>query len=222
MNSTQKIIINAGGVFIILLLVVSLLLDFFPLFLSIPLLLITLIIIPISYKIASDSTTNPVISKTREKITSIPFPRKKTKEDKENSQKLDRLATMTGNRLFKLSTVFPFDFFPDDVIIELKQIIIIRRNFFYSSQQYPFSIKDILAPAVESGYFFATLKLELGPGGFQQNPPKITYLKKAEAQRARRLIMGLIVCDKEDVELTGIPQEEVLRKVEEIGRFNTD
>lgn len=69
--------------------------------------------------------------------------------------------------------------------------------------------------------FFSTLKIELGPGGFQQNPPSVKYLKKQEALKARRIIMGLIICHKEKVNLSKISKEELLDKVEEIGRIKS-
>ena len=73
---------------------------------------------------------------------------------------------------------------------------------------------------MESSLFFARLKLELGAGGYKQNPPSVRYLKKAEALKARRLIMGLIVIDKERIDLSGMDHEEMVRKVEEVGSFS--
>ena len=77
-------------------------------------------------------------------------------------------------------------------------------------------------PIVEQSVFFATLKLELGPGGFQQNPPPVTFLFKKEAIKANRIIVGLIICHKEKIDLSGMSREEILRKSEEIGRHKTN
>ena len=73
-------------------------------------------------------------------------------------------------------------------------------------------------PIVETGVFFATLKLELGPGGFQQNPPPIQYLRKKDALEIKRIIVGLLICHKEKIDFSGMTSQEILEKVEEIGR----
>lgn len=138
---------------------------------------------------------------------------------KVGNKELDKLADMTEGRLFAFSSVFPFDFFPNQIIIEQKQIVIIYRQFFWSSQEYHVLIEDILTPIVENGVFFSTLKLQLGPGGFQQDPPPISFLKKAEASKAKRIIVGLLICHKEKIDFSGMKPSEIVKKVEEIGRF---
>jgi len=222
LNTAQRIIINLGGVSFVFVIFLSLILDLFSIFFSLLLLILIVVLTAISYKVTSSSSTSPIASKAKKMLTNIPLYKKTGTMLDSNTQKINKLVSMTENKLFQLSTVFPFKLFRDDIIIEQKQIIIVKRNFFYSSQQYPIAIKDILAPVVEAGFLFAKLKLELGPGGFQQNPPSVSYLKKADARRARRIIMGLILCDKEDIDLTGMPREDILKKVDEIGRFKLD
>jgi hypothetical protein len=221
LNTAQKIIINLGGISFVFVIFLSLILDLFSIFFSLFLLILIVVLTAVSYKVTS-SSASPIASKAKKMLTSIPLYKKTVTRLDSNTQKINKLVSMTENKLFQLSTVFPFKLFRDDIIIEQKQIIIVKRNFFYTSQQHPIAIKDILAPVVEAGFLFAKLKLELGPGGFQQNPPSVSYLKKAEARRARRIIMGLILCDKEDIDLTGMSREDILKKVEEIGRFKLD
>ncbi|MFZ2206003.1 MAG: hypothetical protein WA061_03465 [Microgenomates group bacterium] len=139
-----------------------------------------------------------------------------------NSKKIDNLLQMTRHRLYKLSSVFPFDLFPDQIFIEQKQVIIICKQFFATSQDYQILINHILMPVVENSVFFSTFRLEVAPGGIQQNPPAIQYLKKSEALKAKRIITGLMICDKEKVDLSLLSPQEVLKKVEEIGRFRVD
>ncbi len=140
----------------------------------------------------------------------------------ENSNKLDNLVKMTENRLFNLKSVFPFKLFPDSIVIEQKQVILICNQFFGSAQNYPILIKDILMPNIESSVFFATLKIKVVMGGVQQNPPSIRFLKKSEALKAARIITGLIICDREHIDLSGENQVEVVGKVEEIGRIKAN
>lgn len=141
---------------------------------------------------------------------------------KRENRDLEKLAQMTEGRLFKLSAVFPFDFFPNTVFIEQKQIVLVYRQFFWSSQEYHILIEDVLTPIVESGVFFSTLKIQIGSGGFQQDPPPISFLRKSEALRAKRIIVGLLICHKEKIDFSNMSSHEILTKVEEIGRFKAN
>lgn len=148
-----------------------------------------------------------------------------SRDDKTNKNAGDRmgqLVQMTEGRLFKASAVFPFDLFPNKIFIEQKQIIIVYSQFFFTYQDYHVLIEDILMPIVEQGLFFATLRIELGPGGFQQNPPPIHYLKKNDALRIKKIIVGLLICHKEKIDLSEMTPAQVLENVEEIGRTKTD
>lgn len=131
-------------------------------------------------------------------------------------QDLDNLVRRANNVLFRAETVFPFDFFPDVLIVDQNKIDVITRNFFYSEQIYSILIRDIQAVHIEKSLFFSVLKVEVT--GFETNPPPIRYLKNEEALRARRIIMGLVAASKERIQMGTIPQGEVLHKVEAIGR----
>lgn len=160
--------------------------------------------------------------KTRTKIVLPRIVPKFLSSRSRNGSDLDKIAQSTEDKLYELSSVFPFDLFPNKVIIGQKQIILIYKQFFFASQVYNFLIQDILAPVVSSSVFFATLRIELGPGGFKQNPPSIRYLKKNEALKARRIIMGLIICNKEKIDLSGLSPSEIAEKTEEIGKFKSE
>jgi hypothetical protein len=138
------------------------------------------------------------------------------RKNSKNSEKLDNLINYTNARLYKLSSVFPFDLFPNDVIINQKQVQIVNRYFFFARRDFPILIKNILVPVVETSIFFASLSMEVV--GFEQNPDPVKFLKKDEALRAKAIIMGLIVCDKEGIDLSKYSPEDILAKVEEIGK----
>lgn len=146
----------------------------------------------------------------------------KDKKLTKNENRMGQLEQMTEERLFRASAVFPFDLFPNKIFVEQKQIIIIYSQFFFMHQEYHILIEDILMPIVEQGLFFATLRLEMGPGGYQQNPPPIKFLMKKDAQRIKKIIVGLLICHKEKIDLSEMTPAEVLKSVEEIGRTKTN
>jgi len=140
---------------------------------------------------------------------------KRTKSS--NVQKIEDLAKMTENRLLRIESVFPFDFFPDKLYIEQKQIVVVYKQFFFNTQEYSILIEDVLSPIVENGVFFSTLRLQLGPGGFQQDPPELRFLWKKDAQIVRQMIVGLLICQKEKIDLSHLAREELIQKILQIG-----
>ena len=53
--------------------------------------------------------------------------------------------------------------------------------------------------------------------GFEPNPGTLKFLSINDAIRARRILNGLIICYKENVDLTKLDINLVKQKVEEIG-----
>lgn len=136
-------------------------------------------------------------------------------------EKLEKLIGKTNPFLFKASTVFPFDFFPNDITIEQTKVNIVFREFFFSEDIHSVLIKTIKDVEVQTSLLFATLKivLDIYPG----KPIVIKYLKKSEALCARRIILGLMTIQedvnatKENIDLSQITQEGAKKRVEELG-----
>ena len=129
---------------------------------------------------------------------------------------------MTENRLFSASAVWPFDLFRNKIYIEEKQIILVFKQFFYINQEYHILIQDVLVPVVENSLLFSTLKIQLGPGGFQQDPPPLRYLPKKDALTAKEIIMGLLVCHKEEINIEDFDYDVIVDKLIEIGRYKKE
>lgn len=214
MNSAQKVLLICACVAIVIVAVMTISVNLkFPDFF----LLSTLIITSTFFLSYSFNTRNNSYKKNQSNHPEIIV----DMGDEANAKKIQGLMQMTQNQLYKLSSVFPFDLFPDRIYIEQKQVIIISKQFFATSQDYQILIKNILMPIVESSIFFSTLRLEV-ISGTQHDPPIVRYLKKHEALKAKRIISGLMICDKEGIDLTTLPLEELIKKVEEIGRFKIE
>lgn len=145
--------------------------------------------------------------------------KERIKHEETQKQKLDELLQHNERALYRLSTVFPFDLFPDDVVIDLHKVNLISRTFFFSEGVHSFPIKEIGDVLVESSIFFATLKLMNKT--MSRNLFSVPYLKKKEALCARNIIQGLVVADKEGIDITHIQNGELVKKIEEIGKVYT-
>lgn len=141
-------------------------------------------------------------------------PLNKVKEDDTN--KLKRLVKQSHRIIFRAKAVFPFDFFPSEIVIDENKVDILDHVFFYSSQRYTILIKNINSATVSSDLLFGNLIIEIENNNL--NPPPLRFLKKADAIKARRIINGMIVCMKEKIDLSKFDIEVVKKKVEEIGQ----
>lgn len=151
------------------------------------------------------------------------FPKEAKPQDAQSTQpkvvveneKLNKLIAQSHTVLLKVSSFFPFDFFPDEVTVDENKVNIVERIFFFSEYIHSVLIKDIMNIVVEAGFLFATLKLI--PMGNKDAPIQVRYLKKHDAVCARRIIQGLIAAKKADIDLGVIPPDVLKAKVEELG-----
>jgi hypothetical protein len=139
----------------------------------------------------------------------------KTTNNKAN-KKLDNLASSMQKPLMAITSVFPFSFFPDSIVVDKKKVDVIHRSFFATKRVFTIFIDDIRTVRVSNGLFFATIRFEVK--GFEQNPQPVKYLRKHEAKKIRDLIIGLVTTDMEDIDISKIPEKQAKKKLTKIGR----
>ncbi len=138
----------------------------------------------------------------------------------DESKKLDNLVLKSRRTLLEVTTVFPFDLFPDRVRIDENKVDIISYEFFFTKHLISILIKNINSATISTGVFFATLNLEVAGfvTGYNVKPYPIQYLWKRDAIRARRIILGLIAAEKAKIDLAKISSKDLVFKIEEIGK----
>lgn len=136
-----------------------------------------------------------------------------------NEQKLDDLVRHSEKKLFECKGVFPFDLFPDTLTIEMNQVHVSSKAFFKSKRIHSVALRDISDVFVETSPFYATLKLI--DRNFIENQISIPFLKKAEAIKAQRIIQGLVVAEREGVDVTKVHDAELVEKLEALGAPHT-
>ncbi len=133
-----------------------------------------------------------------------------------DEQKLAQLVKRSSRVILRVSSIFPFDFFPDDLIISENQVDIVMREFFFAEHIETVRIRDIQQVTVETSVLFAQLRISmLKP---ESTPIAISYLIRSEALLARRIIYGLIAVAKEGIDVAGLPMAELVPKLEVIGK----
>ncbi len=115
--------------------------------------------------------------------------------------------------LMSISTVFPFDLFPTTINVEASRVTIITRQLF-SSQVHSFDIKDISSIFIETSILFAAIKLESKT--YSQKELVIDRLWKKEAILLRRIVEGLRMFEKKNINTTSFSKAELLNKLKEL------
>ncbi|OGH11337.1 MAG: hypothetical protein A3B38_00730 [Candidatus Levybacteria bacterium RIFCSPLOWO2_01_FULL_36_13] len=139
------------------------------------------------------------------------------KREEKSKQKMDELIKSSQKPLYKLSTIFPLDLFPDKLIIEFDHVNIYFHEFFSTGQVRSVPIQNIGEVIIETSPLFTTLKIiegMIGAGVELDLKP----VRRSEAIKAKRIIMGLMIADKEKVDLSDLDSADVARKVEELGK----
>jgi hypothetical protein len=150
-------------------------------------------------------------------MKTIKFPSDSSKQ--QEKEKLDKLVQSSKEVIYGISTVFPFNFFPDTITVVKEKVDITYGVFFSSKEVFSILTPDIRGVVIDHGLYFATLHFEVI--GYERNPDPVKYLKVGEAVRMRRIILGLIACDKEKIDLSHFSTKELRTKLEEIGMART-
>lgn len=130
-------------------------------------------------------------------------------------KKVDFLIKRSDEVVYRIKSVFPFDFFPDEVIVDRTKIDILYGMFFATREIMSILIENIYEVTIDYSLFFATLRFRVI--GYQVDPPPIYFLKKNEAIRLRHIVTGLILAHKDKLDLRELTIEEVRDKMERIG-----
>ncbi len=136
----------------------------------------------------------------------------------EDKLQFSKLAHSADQVLFKCRTVFPFDFFPDVVIVTPSKVDIIYSHFLFTKTVHSVLIENILTMRVTLSPFFASLQFEIR--GYEQNPPQVEYLTKDAAVRAQEIIMGLVTAKHEGIDLKNLQSKQVQNQAQRIGSSN--
>ncbi|HSW97980.1 MAG TPA: hypothetical protein VLF89_09210 [Candidatus Saccharimonadales bacterium] len=160
-----------------------------------------------------DSAHTEIVGKSSEEAEAI----------KEQSEKFEKLIKKSDRVLLRIKAVFPFELFPDSVVIDESKINIVHRIFFWTGEIQSIPIQHVQDVEVDTSVLFATLKIL--PTGFSvvsmtENWVKVNYLWRRDALRARRIIAGLLIASREGIDLTKVDSKDFVKKIEILGKVN--
>ncbi|CAN5185736.1 hypothetical protein BH09PAT2_BH09PAT2_07180 [soil metagenome] len=133
----------------------------------------------------------------------------------EEAVKFKQAVLASQQILFKAKSVFPFELFPDEIIIDENKIDIISKLFFQSQQVFSIPLSNVSAASSIVGLFMGSLSIEIK--GLEQNPPVLKNLRRQDAIKARRMINGLVTAYKQGIDLKKLDLTQMTNELEQIG-----
>lgn len=132
--------------------------------------------------------------------------------------KMDKLIQANSTVIMRLSTVFPLDLFPKELVIDLNKVSVFNHQLADIGQVNSTQIQDIADINVETGLFFA--KISIYDKNFKDQPLELDYLPKKQTIRAKRILLGLNMTHRKKIDLTSFSPEEIVQKVEQLGTLH--
>lgn len=142
------------------------------------------------------------------------------KQKRRNTFKFYGLLNKSEGVILRIRNIIPI--FTGEIVIDTAKVTLIHRPFFFSERIHSISVKDISDVYIETVPFLATIYI-VDTGFADVTAPenttvKIRWLWKRDAERARRIITGLMESVKEEVDLKNLDEEGLFERLEEIGK----
>lgn len=134
-------------------------------------------------------------------------------------QAVSDLIKKSNRRIVSISSLFPWDFFPNTIDVEEGRVTFIFRQLF-SSQSHSVNIKDISNVFIQSSLFFATLQIVSRT--FVQNDITIGRLNAKKALRVQMIIEGLRTLAEHNIDTSNYEVDELIAKIEEFHTNKTE
>lgn len=136
------------------------------------------------------------------------------KQKRADSRAVAKLVKKSNRILVSVSShAFPIDLFPDVVNVEEGRIAVIIRHPF-SSEVHSVDLKDISNVFINTAIFFS--QLVIISNTFEDNEIRVRNLRPKEAVFVRRIIEGLRIFDKKQIDTSAYTIKELIAKLEEL------
>lgn len=142
----------------------------------------------------------------------------KASKKEEDKQTVNDLIKKSNRRIISISSLFPWNFFPNTIEVEESRVTFIFRQFL-ASQSHSVDIKDISNVFIESSPFFATLQIVSRT--FVQNDITIGHLAVKKAHQVQMIIEGLRTFAEHNIDTSNYDVNELIAKIEEFHKNKT-
>ncbi len=133
-------------------------------------------------------------------------------KNEEDMQTVNDLVKISNRSIISISSLFPWDIFPNTIDVQESRVTFKFRQFL-TSQTHSVDIKDISNVFISSSLFFASLQIVSRT--YVENEIKIGNLSKTKAKKVQKIIEGLRTFAEHDINTSNYEVEELIAKIEE-------
>jgi hypothetical protein len=119
--------------------------------------------------------------------------------------------------LHKILAVFPFDFFPDEVVLDRFKVDVVRKQLFGTERVRTFPLSGNLMVTVTKNPFFASMEIK---DMATNTISTVRYLSPQKALYMRQLIMGMVMGIRQGINFNQLSDNEVVMTILELGRVD--
>lgn len=161
-----------------------------------------------------NSANTKVGSKKKKKIERVPASPVVIVKDEQGERHIK--ANEVSPVLFRLKGIWPFDLYQDELIIEEKKIILKYNSFPFFTSITTIPLAQIGIFDVNHSYLFSSLSIK---GISSPTIFKFSWLKSKDAQRAKKIIDGLMMKEKEKIVIVDTDTKQRALALEMIGQM---
>jgi hypothetical protein len=133
-----------------------------------------------------------------------------------NRQQLAAIAEGAQEVLATAKAIFPFDLFPDSIVVDRTKVTFHKREFFGAADTINIQIEDILNAEVAAGPFLATLKVYTRIPN--KKAIKINNLSRKQAFLIQSIIEGYNIARARKIDCSTISKVDLVRLLTQLGQ----
>jgi len=149
---------------------------------------------------------NPTAEEVKEKTTTNPPDKEKLKEIVQRSNEVICVAR----------AVWPFDLFPNEILLDRTKVTIIERSFFWSRNTMSFRVEDILNVSVATGPIFGAITIASRVMSSVDHFT-VSFLWRSDAMYLKTILQGYIIAQQNKIEVSHLGHDALVEMLLELG-----
>lgn len=121
--------------------------------------------------------------------------------------------------LCEIQAVFPFQLFPDSIILDRFKVNVVKRDFIASERITTIPLSGSISVKVNKSPFFSTVEISDSNTGAST---KVTHLPNEGAMHFKELVEGIVVGINQGVSFMSMSRDEILNSAVNWGAVKPD
>lgn len=112
--------------------------------------------------------------------------------------------------------VWPFDFFPNEIMLDRTKVTIIERTFFWSRNVMSFRVEDILNVSVATGPFFGSITIASRVMSTVDHFT-VAFLWRRDAIYLKSILQGYLIAQQNKIDVSHLTHDTLIETLIELG-----